>query len=116
MSYDLERLPDGTHVVTCMYCGSHCPGSTRTHAVEILKGHTAECKKHPMFALRKDRDQLRAALANLVGASTLPELYAMKLTLLRAPGFKEAPDAGAIVGAIDALIISIELEAEVPSV
>ncbi|AVP97926.1 hypothetical protein C7S18_12265 [Ahniella affigens] len=116
MTYELDPVPDGTPVVTCVYCGIQYTGGTPVHGAQVLKDHIMQCDKHPMFSIQQDRLQLRAALANLVGASTLPELYALKLTLLYAPGLKESPDGAAMIGGIDALIISIESELEAEGV
>jgi hypothetical protein len=57
------RGRNGQNVLTCVYCGHAYPPGSPTHSAEVLTAHVAECPKHPMAAVIRDRAELRAKVA-----------------------------------------------------
>lgn len=100
----------GERVLTCVYCGHEYPQGSPSWGNKVLTDHIAECEKHPMRAVIVERDQLRSALAGLVGASEPDELRAMEAVIkaLPVPGH----DAAAILTAINALLPAAATEQE----
>jgi len=78
------------------------PEGTPPHGAKILTDHIKICEKHPMREAEAKISKLRAALSDLVGASTKEELRGMEIALQALP----VPDADkvAMINAIHALI------------
>lgn len=95
-------MTDGRRVLTCVYCGHEYPQDTPAHGDKVLTDHIARCEKHPMRAVVRQRDILRAALIGLVGADDPAELRSMELVMRGLP----APEAdkAATINAIHALL------------
>lgn len=74
-----------SNVVTCVYCGHEYPDGTPTAKAEALTEHIQQCEKHPMTALQKKYEIVRAALVGLVGADTKEELEQIECGLRAAP-------------------------------
>jgi hypothetical protein len=68
----VRRMTRDERTLTCVYCGHAYPPGSPTHSAEVLTAHVAVCPKHPMAAVVKERDELRARL--------LPEEERLKLT------------------------------------
>lgn len=56
----VKRLTSTDRVLTCVYCGEAYPPGSPTHGAEILTTHIRSCEKHPMRAIEKERDALKA--------------------------------------------------------
>jgi len=84
-----------------VYCGHEYPQETPAHGDKVLTDHIEQCEKHPLRAVIVQRDRLRAALAELVGASTPDELNALEVGV-RATAVCEE-DRAAALNAIHAL-------------
>jgi len=46
-------------IVTCVYCGHEYPTGTPATQNEALGAHIQECEKHPLAAMRSEREVLR---------------------------------------------------------
>lgn len=90
-----------SRILTCVYCGHEYPQDTPAHGDKVLTDHIAGCEKHPMLLLIQQRDQLRGALAALIGASSNEELDAMEISVRSITGCDE--DRAAALNAIHAL-------------
>src|SRR3990167_1655305 len=49
-------------ILTCIYCGHEYPQDTPTSGADVLKAHAEQCEKHPMAAIKAERDALLEAL------------------------------------------------------
>lgn len=86
-------------VLTCVYCGHEYPQDTPAHGHDVLTQHIATCEKHPMRAVIAQRDRLRKALEDLVGASTREELDALEFGVrATSRGIPDADVAAALNG------------------
>ena len=93
---------DEHRVLTCVYCGMEYPQDTPAWGNQILTDHIKVCEKHPMREAETKIIKLRAALADLVGASEKNELEQMELAM-RSLIIPEA-DRAVSINAIHALL------------
>lgn len=89
-------------VVTCVYCGHEYPNGTPTAKHDLLTAHIKVCEKHPMREAEAKIEQLRKALAELIGADTREELESMEAAMRMMPGIEADKIAG--INAIHALL------------
>ncbi len=95
------------NVVTCVYCGHEYPDGTPTAKAEALTEHIQQCEKHPMTALQKRYEIVRAALVGLIGADTKEELQQIECGLLarEAPIEHKAPAIDGVRALLKTLVV-----------
>lgn len=89
------------HVLTCIYCGHEYPQDTPAAGHQVLTEHIHTCIKHPVHQAKQSVALLRAALAGLLGASTIDGLADLEagMELLPIPKTEKA----IMISAIQAL-------------
>ena len=61
----VARLQKTSQTLTCVYCGQEYPPGSPTHGAAVLTEHIRVCVKHPMRAVERERDNLRATLLSI---------------------------------------------------
>ena len=88
--------------LTCVYCGHEYPPGTPAWGDQLLTDHIEQCEKHPMRKVVAQRDNLRAALEGLIGASAPAELRDMEAAVRLLPAADD--DKAVSLNAIHALL------------
>jgi hypothetical protein len=98
-----EQSEMGTRILTCVYCGHEYPQETPAWNDKVLTDHIADCEKHPMRAVIRERDRLRSALVGLLGEGDPEALRSMEL-LIRQDSSAPDADRAVAINAIHALL------------
>lgn len=68
----IARAQPEARVLTCVYCGHEYPQNTPAWGDAVLTEHIAQCDKHPMRAIEKECERLRAEAAAMLFGPPIP--------------------------------------------